>query len=426
MRFKLLHKLKKLKWLNNKPFMAVMLVSIALNYGVAHAEAAITVNKNHYHLNFLNISVSGHVNDERGQPLPGVNVSITGTTIGTATDANGNFRLNVPDNFAGRNLMFSFIGYVKQEVTIKDQKVINISLKPNTNNQLNEVVVVGYGTQRRATINGAVSTVGAKDIEDKPVLNTFQALQGESPNLIIQQNTLDPGSNVTVNIRGISTTGNNDPLVVIDGIVTQNSASLNTINPNDIASVTLLKDAGAAAIYGSRAANGVILVTTKGGKLNQKPTVSYNGSYGLQVPDVLVHKVSASDNAYYKNEALVNSGLPPAYTPEQIQQLQAQGNGTWNINHLLYNAPQQSQNVSISGGGGTSSYFISAGYQDQLSNFIGNGGLGNKFGYQKYNLRLNETSIIGKFKFNAILNYTKSRNKTNSVGDKYCIKNRLA
>jgi len=358
-------------------------------------------------------TIRGKVTDTSGMPLPGVTVREGNTQNAVTTDKDGNYNISVAD---GAVLQFSFVGFALQEIPVGNDLMINVRLK-EINTDLNEVVVVGYGTQNRANINGAISTVGAKDIGDKPVLNAFQALQGESPNLIIQQNTLDPGSNVVVNIRGVGTTGNNDPLLVIDGIVSQSSSSLNTINPNDIASVTILKDAGSAAIYGSRAANGVILVTTKSGKLNQKPTVTYNGSYGLQVPDVLVKKVSASDNAYYKNEALVNSGLPPAYTPEQIQQIASEGTGTWDINHLVYNAPQQSQNISVTGGGETNSYFVSAGYQDQMSNFIGNGGSGANFGYQKYNLRLNQTSIIGKFKFNAILNYTKSRNKTNSVGD---------
>ncbi|MGN6639816.1 MAG: SusC/RagA family TonB-linked outer membrane protein, partial [Mucilaginibacter sp.] len=364
-----------------------------------------------------NISISGQVTDERGQPMPGVSIQLIGTNIGTMADVNGKYTLSIPDNQISGKLRFSFIGYVKQEVTIEGKLVINVTLQPEPNNVLNEVVVVGYGTQKKATVNGSLNVVGSKDIGDKPVLNTFQALQGESPNLIIQQSTLDPGANVNINIRGIATTGNNNPLLVIDGIVSQNVNDLNLLNPNDIANVTVLKDAGSAAIYGSRGANGVILVTTKAGKFNQKATLTYNGSYGLQVPDVLVHKVSGADNAYYKNEALENSGLPPAYTPEQIQQLAAQGNGTWNIQHLLYDAPLQTQNVSISGGGETSSYFISGGYQNQLSNFIGNGGSGDKFGYQKYNFRMNQTSVIGKFKLNGILEYTKTRNKTNSVGD---------
>lgn len=359
------------------------------------------------------IVISGRVLDEKKQPVPGVSVNVTGTKIGTVTDVNGNYRLSIPDGSAGKTLTFSYIGYIKQEVPIAGKTEITVTLAADSKD-LTEVVVVGYGTQSRVSLTGAVSQISSKDIENKPVLNTLQALQGEAPNLIIQQSQLNPGSNVSINIRGVGTLGNNDPLVVIDGII---GGNINTLNPNDIASVSVLKDAGSAAIYGSRAANGVLLVTTKSGKLNQKPSLSYNSSFGLQDPRVLVHKVDAGDNAEYKNQSLVNAGLPVAYTPDQIQQIRSQGRGTWDIEHLLKNAPQQSHNVSINGGGPTSSYYLSAGYQDQKSNLIGNGGSGADFGYTKYNLRLNQTSQIGILRVNMILNYTKTRNKTNSVGD---------
>ncbi len=357
--------------------------------------------------------VTGTVRDTSGIFMPGVNVLIKGTKTGTITNEKGNFRLHLPPGKSEGVLVFSYVGYNSRELSIPSSGVMDVVLK-NTPNSLSDVVIVGYGTQKKIDITGAVNQISSKDIENKPVLNTLQALQGESPNLIIQQSALDPGSNVVLNIRGVGTLGNNDPLIVIDGII---GGDLNTINPNDIASVSVLKDAGSAAIYGSRAANGVILVTTKSGRLNQKPTISYDGSYGTQVPKVLVHKVSAWDNAYYKNLSLINSGLPPVYTPEQIQQLKNEGNGTWDIEHLLHDAPLQSHNISISGGGETNSYFISAGYQDQKSNLIGNGGSGAPFGYTKYNLRLNETSVVGKLKANVILNYTKTLNKTNTVGD---------
>lgn len=415
MRIKLLLNMGKLGWRFSKSCRRIIPLLLMATW-FAPAFAANKTNEAKM-LVQSNISISGQVTDERGQPMPGVSIQLIGTNIGTMADVNGKYSLSIPDDQISGKLRFSFIGYVKQEVTIEGKLVINVTLQPEPNNVLNEVVVVGYGTQKKATVNGSLNVVGSKDIGDKPVLNTFQALQGESPNLIIQQPTLDPGSNVNINIRGIATIGNNNPLLVVDGIVSENINDLNLLNPNDIANVTVLKDAGSAAIYGSRGANGVILVTTKSGKLNQKATLTYNGSYGLQVPDVLVHKVSAADNAYYKNEALENSGLPPAYTPEDIQQLAAQGNGTWDIQHLLYDAPLQTQNVSISGGGATSSYFVSGGYQNQMSNFIGNGGSGDKFGYQKYNFRMNQTSVIGRFKINTILEYTKTRNKTNSVGD---------
>lgn len=407
MRIKLLHKLGKIKWLPLSLSVVVLTAATPVCYGAAGKDLQI------YSGITAPVTIRGVVTDEKGEPMPGVSVSLTGTSIGAVTDIKGNYALNIPDNTAAKTLTFTFLGYVKQVVTIGGKTNISISMKPDSS-QLNEVVVVGYGTQKKVSVTGAVGVIGSKDIENKPVLNAYQALQGESPNLIIQQSQLDPGSGVTVNIRGVGTLGDNTPLVVIDGII---GGDLSTLNPNDIASVSVLKDAGSAAIYGSRSANGVILVTTKGGKINQKPSVSYNGSYGIQDAQVLVHKVSASDNAFYKNESLVNSGLPPAYTPEQIQALAAAGNGTWDIEHLLKKAPQQSQNVSISGGGESNSYFISAGYQDQGSNLIGNGGSGADFGYQKYNLRLNQTSVVGIFKANIILNYTKTRNKTNSVGD---------
>jgi TonB-linked SusC/RagA family outer membrane protein len=409
MRMKLLQKQKKLRRLYNAPFLLMLFCIAVLNCSIAQASATAAANT----IGVADIIVTGRVLDEQKQPLPGVNVSIAGTTVGTVTDVNGNYKLTVPDAYAGRNLTFSFIGYTSQEVAIAGKTQINVSLAPSSKN-LSEVVVVGYGTQSKVTLTGAVSQVSSKSIENKPVLNTLQALQGEAPNLIIQQSSLNPGSNVTINIRGVGTLGNNDPLVVIDGII---GGNINTLNPNDIASVSVLKDAGSAAIYGSRAANGVLLITTKSGKLNQKPAFTYNASYGLQDPKVLVKKVHAWDNAYYKNQSLINSGLPPIYTPDDIQALKAAGDGTWDVEHLLKNAPQQSHNVSISGGGETNSYYLSAGYQDQKSNLIGNGGSGADFGYTKYNVRLNQTSLIGILRVNMILNYTKTRNKTNSVGD---------
>jgi len=358
-------------------------------------------------------TITGTVTDTASMPLPGVTVREKNTSNIVVTDAKGNYSITVADNAI---LEFSFVGYAKTDVPVNGSTPVNVRLKEISTN-LNELVVVGYGTQKRSNINGAVSTVGAKDIGGKPNMNTLQSLQGESPNLIIQQSVLDPGATPVVNIRGVGTTGDNSPLVVIDGIVMQGLGNLATLNPNDVANVTILKDAGSAAIYGSRSANGVILITTKSGKLHEKASVNYSGNYGVQVPDILVHKVDAADNAYYKNEALVNSGLPPAYTPDQIQEIAAQGRGTWDINHLLYDAPMTSQNINVTGGGENTSYFVGAGYQDQLSNFVGNGGSGSKFGYQKYNLRINESTVVGNFKFNGILNYTKSRNKTNASND---------
>jgi TonB-linked SusC/RagA family outer membrane protein len=351
-------------------------------------------------------TVKGRVTDADKQPLVGVSVVIKGTTTGTTTDVEGAYTLSVPDQQAV--LVFSFIGYTREEAVVGNRTTLDMQLLPDIET-LGEVVVVGYGQQTKQSLTGAVNQVTTQAIESKPVVNVLQALQGEAPNLIIQQTNLSPGSGANINIRGLGTLGDNTPLVVIDGII---GGDINLLNPNDIASVSILKDAGTAAIYGSRSANGVILITTKSGKANQKPSVSYSGNYGMQVPYVPLKKVSAWDNAYYKNESLVNSGLPPIYTPEQIRQLRDQGNGNWERQSLLQNAPQLSQNLTVSGGGANSTYLISGGYQNQQSNLVRP-----DYGFKRYSLRLNQSTTVGKFKFTGILNYVKSENKSHSNAD---------
>ena len=350
-------------------------------------------------------TLTGKIFDETGLPIVGATVKISSSGNATQTNPEGIFSLSVNDLKASDLLLISYVGYEDKSLKVNGQKSFQLVLNKK-NAFMDEVVVVGYGTQEKKNLTGAVNTISSKNIENKPVSNALVALQGESPNLIIQQRTFNPGSGVNINIRGLGTLGDNSPLIVIDGII---GGNINTINANDIESVTVLKDAGSAAIYGSRAANGVLLVTTKSGKRNQRPTITYNGSYGLQNPKVLVEKVSAADNAYYRNQSLINSGLQPIYTPDDIAALKAQGDGTWDVEHVLKNAVLQNHNLNISGGGENSYYFISGGYQNQGSNFIGNGGEGADFGYQKYNLRLNQTSIIGRLKANIILNYTKTK-----------------
>ncbi|UHG93799.1 SusC/RagA family TonB-linked outer membrane protein [Spirosoma oryzicola] len=393
------HRMPLITW-SGKQRQLLGLLLFLLNYGLLASSSAFAA---------LNIELTGQVLDEQQKPLPGATVSVVGTTIGTTTDENGKYRLSLPDNYVGRSLAFSYIGYTKKTLVIGQDRTINVTLTADSGQSLDEVVVVGYGRQDKLSVTGAVDQIKSQSIEGKPVTNVLQALQGESPNLIIQQTNFSPGSGVNINIRGLGTLGDNTPLIVIDGII---GGDINLLNPNDIASVSVLKDAGSAAIYGSRSANGVLLITTKGGKLNQKATITYNGSYGLQTPYVGLHKVSAWDNAYYKNLSLINSGLPPIYTPDDIQALKAQGNGDWERQSILQSAPQQLHNISITGGGANSSYLISAGLQDQRSNFVGP-----SYGYKKYNLRLNQLSVIGKLRVNTILNYVKSSNKSHSNTD---------
>lgn len=214
MKRKLLHQFEKFKWLCHKP-LAAILISFAI---CSNADASAGTLTNVYAEHRIEVTITGSVLDELRRPVPGVNVNIAGTTVGAVTDNQGRYQLILPDAYTNRSLTFSYIGYLKQEVAIAGRNVININLIPDTKS-LTEVVVVGYGTQSRVSLTGAVNQVSAKNMENKPVLNTLQALQGESPNLIIQQSQLNPGSNININIRGVGTLGNNDPLVVIDGII---------------------------------------------------------------------------------------------------------------------------------------------------------------------------------------------------------------
>ena len=360
-------------------------------------------------------SVSGKVTDTNGQPVPGVSVIIKGTTQGTITDAGGKYSISNLSKDA--ILKFSFVGMKPQEFAIGSKTTITVVMEDEAVG-IEEVVAVGYGTQKKATLSGAIDRVDAsKAIAGRPVSGAIQALQGESPGLVIQQRGYSPtGSTYNINIRGTGTTGNNDPLVVIDGII---GGDLNTLNPSDIDNVSVLKDAGSAAIYGSRSANGVILVTTKKGKQGSAPTITYNGIYGIQTPDFMVHPVSAYDNAVDKNMSLTNSGKPVRYTDAQLQAIQTKGDGDWRLETLMHKAPQMSHNLTISGGSPTSTYLMSFGYFDQQS-FLNQSYVSGIYGLKRYNFRLNESATYGKF--NTAWNLTYAKTQINSpyndvVGD---------
>jgi len=345
-------------------------------------------------------SVSGKVTDSAGIPLPGVSIVIKGTTNGTVSDANGNYSLsNVSEN---TSLLFSFIGMKTQEKFIGNKTQIDVTLEEETIG-VEEVVVVGYGTQQKKNLTGSVDQISASLIEDRPVGNAMQALQGAAANLTIQQKSMNPNDNsMNINIRGISTMNNNDPLIVIDGMITE-MESLNELNPADIDNVSVLKDAGSAAIYGSRSSNGVILVTTKKGTKSGTPTVKFSSMVGVQDPHVLFSPVMGFENALLKNQALINGGSSPVYSPEQIRNFQKNGEGEWFLDGIMKSALQQNYNTSISGGNETSTYMISAGYYDQGSNFVGD------FGVKRYNFRTNLVSEYGKLKISALMAYNRTK-----------------
>ena len=345
-------------------------------------------------------TVTGTVTDETGAPLTGVSILVKGTSRGTTSDAEGNFTIEVDDSNA--ILVFSFIGYVIEEVSVGNKSKLAVSLIQDIQS-LQEVVVVGYGTQKRASVTGAVDQVSSEVIEGKPVANMTQALQGVSPNLIIQQRSFQPvGGATNINIRGVGTTNNNDPLIVIDGII---GGDMNTLNPNDIESVSVLKDAGAAAIYGSRSANGVLLITTKRGKKRTTPTISYSGMYGMQAPRITFDKLPAWEDATNRNISRANSSQSPLYTQEQIDQFRAQGDSDWNLESVIENAPQQTHNLSVSGGGENNTYLMSVGYFDQDNIYVGP-----DYGSKRYNARLNQSTTIKKLTLTTILSYAKTIN----------------
>jgi TonB-linked SusC/RagA family outer membrane protein len=347
--------------------------------------------------------VRGQVTDSKNSPLPGVSVKVKGVAIGAVTDQNGRYALNLPSGSSV--LIFTYIGFETVEQAVNNRAELNVILQESAQS-LNDVVVVGYGTQRRSSVTGAVDQINSEAIQGKPAMNTAQALQGVSPNLIVQQSNSEPGAGVNINIRGVGTMGDNNPLYVIDGIV---GGDINLLNPSDIQSVSVLKDAGSAAIYGSRSSNGVILVTTKQGSKNAPMRVTLNALAGYQVPHILYKPVKGYENAILRNEANVNAGLTPIYNAEQIRNLQAQGDQEWFLNSILQNALQQNHNVSVSGGTAQSTYLVSAGYADQRNNLVGP-----DYGLKRYNYRINLNNEYGRFKLSSILSYAKSQIKDHS------------
>ena len=260
----------------HKASLLIMLCVIFFNAGSFAATALGDKNKYEWGNSAIQKTISGKVTDEKGESVVGANVTVKGTAIGTITDVEGMYKLTVPDE--AKTLTISFIGYLAQDVAIGKESVINIVLVSEIQ-ALSEIVVVGYGTQRRSDLTGSISSVKGDDLTQLPVIRADQALQGRAAGVVVTNNDGAPGGNTTIRIRGSnSITGGNNALVVVDGF---QSGNLSAINPNDIESIEILKDASATAIYGSRGSNGVILVSTKRGKLGAT-VINYDYTYGIQ------------------------------------------------------------------------------------------------------------------------------------------------
>jgi TonB-linked SusC/RagA family outer membrane protein len=351
------------------------------------------------------LTITGKVVDKTGQTVIGASVQEKGTTNGVSTDINGNFKLNV----SGPNavLVVAYIGYLKKEVPVGNQTEITITLEEDVKN-LTEVVVVGYGVQKKATVTGAISSVKASDLQDQQVTRIDDALRGRTSGVNVVQSSGAPGSAPTVRVRGVTSINNSDPLYVIDGVVIDNGG-IDNINPNDIESIDVLKDAS-AAIYGSRSSNGVILVTTKKGK-NGAPQITYNGYVGFQGPVSKVKLTDASQYATLRNEALTNDGKTALFAdPASL------GTGTnWQDQIFSNNALIQNHNLSISGANDKANYYTSFGYLDQQG--IVEPSISN---YKKFNFTVNTSYKLKKWLTvgeNFTYTYTRNQNNmnTNSV-----------
>jgi TonB-linked SusC/RagA family outer membrane protein len=341
-------------------------------------------------------AVKGTVTDERSVTLPGVTVKVKGTTVGAVTDVNGNYSIQVPPN--GKTLVFSFIGMQAQEVTIGSKTTINISMSLSST-ALTDVVVIGYGTQKKGDVNGAIASVSARDIQDLPQPSIDQMLQGKAAGITVTNNSGEPGSATSIHIRGITNFGQSEPLYVIDGVEVSGNArggysggaQLNSpgssnmettvsplamINPNDIESIDILKDASAAAIYGSRGANGVILITTKRGK-SGSAKVTYDGFAGLQKQGRFLQVDNLQQYAALQNRLAASFGTQPR---GEFANPSVLGPGTNWQKAIFRTAAEQSHNLAVSGATDKSDYYISAGYFKQDGTILG-------YNFDRYSFR---------------------------------------
>ncbi|MCU7551497.1 TonB-dependent receptor [Chitinophagaceae bacterium LB-8] len=330
------------------------------------------------------IRVAGKVTGANDEPLSGVSVREKGTSSGTSTDNNGMYALTVDNNAI---LQFSYIGYETQEVPVSGQSVINVKLVVATK-QMEQVVVIGYGTQNRRNVTGSISTVHAEDFENRPIFSTAQAIQGKAAGVQVTQPSGKPGTDFSVRIRGTSSiNANNDPLYVIDGVQTTDTRGLNT---NDIETIQILKDAASTAIYGARAAGGVVIITTKRGRSNQS-LVSFNTYVGFSK---VVNTIDVLNTPQYRE--LMEEVLGPGTVDPSITT-----NTNW-VDEVFNTGVNQNYQASVSGGSDKAQYFLSMGY-------LKDKGVVEPARFDRYSVRLNlDNKVKSWLKVNANLNYIRS------------------
>ncbi|MEL6674352.1 MAG: TonB-dependent receptor [Bacteroidota bacterium] len=336
--------------------------------------------------------VSGKVTGTDGEPLVGVRIVVKGTSQGTLSEGDGSYSLNLPD---GSNvLVFSYLGYATVEVNVDGRATVDVTMEEETN-YLDEVVVVGYGTQKKSDLTGSVASIKGEQIQSIIAGNPTSALQGKLPGVQVENNGGEPGGATNVFIRGVSSLTNSFPLYVIDGTFADN---MNYLNPKDIERIEVLKDASAAAIYGSRAANGVVIISTKRGTENGAPRVSLDIRGGTEAPDKLLDFLTGSEFVAYRNQREANDATGFVLPDEGIST-------DWQDLSLNRGAIQD-YGVSISGGGNNSKYFISGNFYKQDGILISSG-------FERTNLRANTEFTLGRFKIQQSLGITRSEIERN-------------
>lgn len=331
--------------------------------------------------------ITGKVLDEKGESLPGVSVLLKGTSTGAVTDANGAYSIEAN---AGDILVFSFVGFASQEVTVGAQTTVNVTLL-SSSATLDEVIVVGYGSQAKRDITSSVVSIGAQEIKDMPVVSMDQTLQGRVPGVVVINNTGEPGGGITMRIRGTSTIGSgSDPLFVVDGIPLDNEQTsnrnvgesrvngLSQINPSDIESMEILKDAAATSIYGARASNGVVLITTKRGA-NGGSEVTFDGYTGISQVTKRYDLLGASDFASLVNQGMAQNGEAPIYSQAFINN--PTDNNNWQ-DLIFRTAKVYNANISLRGGNKNTGYMVSGGYMNQEGTIV-------ETKFKRYSLRAN-------------------------------------
>ncbi|MBW8687567.1 SusC/RagA family TonB-linked outer membrane protein [Chitinophaga rhizophila] len=353
-------------------------------------------------------ALSGKVTTGKdNSPLPGASVRIKGTNNGAITDGTGGFSLQVSDS---DSLEVTLVGFTKQVLSARGRTSLTVNLSEGSTG-LDEIVVVGYGTEKKKLVTGAIDHVNTQQLEQNHSLRVDQALQGQTPGVQITATSAQPGESMKVRIRGTSTVGNADPLYIVDGVPTYD---ITYLNASDIASMDVLKDAASSAIYGARAANGVVLVTTRKGRAGSMK-ITYDAYYGTQNPSHKVALLNAHDYGVIMNEMAINSGSQPYFTMEELGRL---GKGTdWQEAIYNKNAPMQNHSLSFAGGNDVSVFSSSVAYTEQ-EGIIGVGGQSK---FDRVSFRMNSEHKMYKdiIIFGENLTYTQSRKRGIGVGNIY-------